>query len=269
MPTALKDAALSGTISYNGFEFSGSGSTPPTYTIEAEPIYDEAERSITHVRYLLDITTIVYGQSESESATQIEQLRQQLSRPGRKLTIADIGFGDTTVESGSSHPDIAWGAKPRVLRLEPIGGMLAWQLHWQCEFQISETSSSGSTSGNWLAFNFSHQYDIDAEGFTSRRVTGYVTLPQSRLADGKPNLVRDIDRVRDRLLVLVPDGFRRVQSKWTESADKSRLDFTIVDEQLRDTPYPSGIVDAKVKYEIKNHGTGFSRFSIDQKNTVV
>ena len=42
---------------------------------------------VTHVRYMLEVTAIVYADSETASGTQIRQLREQLSlaiRPGQR-----------------------------------------------------------------------------------------------------------------------------------------------------------------------------------------
>ncbi len=52
MTTAIKDASLAGNIAYNGFTFGGTGSTPPTYSVRAAPVYDEAQRTVTHVKYV-------------------------------------------------------------------------------------------------------------------------------------------------------------------------------------------------------------------------
>ena len=54
---------------------------------------------------------------------------ETLSRPGRKLRILDVGFGDTTVEQGESHPDVVWGARPQVVSLDPIGGVSLFDVY--------------------------------------------------------------------------------------------------------------------------------------------
>jgi len=258
MTTALKDASLAGTISYNGFTFGGDGSTPPSYSLSGEPVYDEAGRAVTHVKYSLEVTAIVHADSESSAADRMRDVRERLSRPGRALQILDVGLGDTTVAHGENQPDVVWGAKPRVVALTPIGGVLAWQLHWQCEFNVSEPNvASVSRNGggdNWLALNYQMSYAVDSRGFTTRTARGYVQIVCVRRPNGDPSARRTADAARDRLKIAVPHGFRRTQSRWTESKDKSRLEFVVVDEQLRTDAFPPGIVDADVQYQVENQG---------------
>jgi hypothetical protein len=254
--TAIKDAALGGTLVYNGFAFGGDGSTPPTYRLRGSPVYDEAGRAVTHVRYQLEVTTIVYGESEEGCAARMSEVRQRLSRPGRKLEITGLGLGDTVVEREASHPDVVWGAKPRVLALEPVGGTLAWQLHWECEFNVAEPSPAAARAEAWLAFNCETTYALDGDGFTTRTFRGYVHIAATRDKGGDPTARRTADAVRDRLRIAVPAGFRRAKNQWTESADRSRIDFLVVDEELPGDPYPPGIVAADVDYAVETPSLG-------------
>jgi hypothetical protein len=256
--TSLKDATLPGTISYNGYSFGAAGSTPPSYRLRGVPIYDEARRTVTHIAYTLEVETVLYADDENALGTQMRTLREQLSRPGRKLVLTDLGLGDSTIVRSGTHPDVIWGARPRVVSLEPIGGTLAWQLHWSCEFNVREAAAGSAASGQWLAFNYATRYDIDEQGFTTRVISGYVQIVQVREPLGDPLPRRTADEVRDQLRIVVPQNFRRVGSRWTESADKARIDFAITDEELRTDPFPPGIVDAALVYRVENEGEGFA-----------
>jgi len=238
-----------GTISYDGFVFGGSGSTPPTYSIVADPHFDNADRTAGQVRYTLDVATIVYGDSEGDVAQQMQDLRTRLSRPGRRLEIVDLGFGDTTVERGQRYADIVWGAKPRVLRFEPVGGTQAWQLHWQCEFNVTEGATP--RDGYFLALNLRQRFEIDDAGLTTREVAGHAQVAGVRKPNGSPTATSIADQVRDRINIRVPDGFRRAHQRWDESADKTRLDFSIVDRQLSGDPLPAGISDGQIDYQVE------------------
>jgi hypothetical protein len=238
-----------GTVSYDGFVFGESGSTPPTYSVVADPQYDDADRTTSHVRYTLDVTTIVYADSEGGVAQQMHQLRERLSRPGRTLRIEDLGFGDTAVERGGRHADIAWGAKPRLLRFEPIGGTQAWQLHWQCEFNVTEGATP--RAGCFLALNVRQSFEIDDAGLTTREIAGHAQVAGVRKPNGDASVVSIADQVRDRIKVRVPDGFRRARQRWDESTDKTRLDFSIIDRQLPGDPLPTGISDGQIDFEVE------------------
>ena len=258
MPTtSLKDAASTSSIIYDGFHFGGASSTPPSYRLRGEPIYDDAKRTVTHVRYTLEVSTILYADAEEKTAGFAQNARATLSRPGRKLELLDLGLGDTTVEAGASHPDLLWGARPQVIALSPIGGTLAWQLDWQCEFNVSEPGVDGENG--WLAFNFAMAYSIDDHGQTTRTAKGYVQIAQVRGADGRTTVRRSVDAARDRVRIHVPQGFRRLRSHWEESIDKTRLLFEVVDEQLRGDAFPPGIIDGEVEYRLENQGDDFTQ----------
>lgn len=174
--------------------------------------------------------------------------------------------------SDDPSPDLAWGAKPLQVDFTPIGGALAWQVRWKCEFRISERSEFGEQGPSaeqgaepnkfadplhapWLALNFSSTWTMDEVGFTDRKIAGYVQIAQIRGPDGDPNLDRTADRVRDHLAFIVPFGFRRKSSQFTESADRARLDFEIHDEELRSGPFPEGIANASLDYAIATGGS--------------
>ena len=254
--TALKDTSTSAVVQYNGFSFGDANSTPPTYRLHGEPVYDDATRVVTHVRYILELSTLIYADQESDTATWVQQARERLSRPGRRLELRELGLGDTTVDSSGSHPDVLWGARPQTVAFTPIGGTLVWQLDWKCEFNVSEPGSAGQS--NWLAFNLAMEYSVDEQGFTTRTARGYVQIPQRRTSGGGSSGGRSLNDVRRRVRIRVPALFRRLRSTWRESTDRTRLDFEVVDEQLRTGPFPPGIVDGKVDYQLENAGGDFS-----------
>lgn len=258
MPTtSLKDTTSTSSIIYDGFQFGGDSSTPPSYRLRGEPIYDDAKRTVTHVRYTLEVSTILYAAAEDTTAGFVQDARATLSRPGKKLELLELGLGDTTVEAGGSHPDLLWGARPQVIALSPIGGTLAWQLDWQCEFNVSEPGVDGENG--WLAFNFTMAYSIDDHGQTTRTAKGYVQIAQVRGAHGRTTVRRSVDAARERVRIHVPQGFRRLRSHWEESTDKTRLLFEVVDEQLQGDAFPPGIIDGEVEYRLENQGDNFTQ----------
>jgi hypothetical protein len=181
-------------------------------------------------------------------------IREKLSVPGKILKILDVGFGDTTVFDGQSHPDVMWGAKPEVLGLKPIGGTITWELEWRCTFNITECDFA---KDHWFAFNYKTDYSYDDIGFCTRTISGYIQLPVTPNTDRR-KVTETADRLRDRITILTPSNFKRVSSNWSINEDKSIIEFSAVDAELQEDPYPPGIRQMDIDYTIENTAIGFS-----------
>lgn len=244
-----------GTISYGSFVF------PPGrhYRLQAKPVYDRAERAILYVDYTLEVQTWITAADEASESTSVEAAREYLTRPGQTLTITDIGLGGLPT-NGSAVIDLNWGPKPRLVSLEPAGGLLSWELVWTVEFRVSHCVTSAASVGI-VAYNYRAAYSINEEGLTTRQIAGYVEIGQSRAAGGGSGVSRNADQVWEQVRIAVPNGFRRMRTDHALSESKNRLEFAIVDEELTGEAYPAGIVAADVDFELGNIPPGFSRFS--------
>lgn len=270
MNSPLADQPLTGLIRYNGFTFGPPETTPPNLQLVSEPRYDDAGRAVIGIRYTLTLAAYVTDETEPLTAARLEEIRTLLNRPGRELVLTGIGLGDTTISAEGSHGDLIQGPRPRLLELAPVAGTNTWQLKWQCEFEISEPPEA--SSGDWLALNFTARYQIDTRGFTTRTIQGYVQLALVRPEEDAHEIDATADAARDALTFIIPSGFRRVGSTWTESADKSRLEFEVIDRELDHQPFPPGIVEAEVDYELRSsaeqgptvHFSGWMESAADQ-----
>jgi hypothetical protein len=83
-------------------------------------------------------------------------------------------------------------------------------------------------------------------------IRGHVLVAAIRPEEDLHLIETTADEVRENLTFTIPTGFRRASSTWTESADKSRLDFEIIDRELDHQPYPPGIVAAEVDYHLRS-----------------
>lgn len=245
--TAIKDAARGYTLSYGGVDFGPLC----RYRLTGTPEYDPAKRSVVFVRYRLSVTSYEYATTPGELGTNMRTRRRLLMEPGARLAIADIGWGDTNTKT--SHAEMVWGPRPLRADFTPLGGGVCWQLDWECEFCVSECSATDGkirSTRPFIMFNYEAIYSNDDQGFTTRQISGVVTIPQLR---DSTKTLKDIPIAhRDSVIIAVPYGYRRVQSEWRENIAQNQLSFTLRDVQINHDPFPPGIADADIEFAVSS-----------------
>ncbi|MGH7192064.1 MAG: hypothetical protein ACREJM_00855, partial [Candidatus Saccharimonadales bacterium] len=258
-----------GTISYGDYTFS------PLRQVEvsAEMVYDEADRVVTHVKYTLQARRCVvfgalgvsFGQPQNTCNINMRAMQDQLSQEALPLVIRDIGF-DGAINTALGNPaDIIWGPKPRLLNMRPVGGELAWEFDWDCEFNVSRCASPGTLTQNPLmAFNYDWTAVVNEQGLMTRTMSGYFQVPAIR---GQPadslngqKVLFNVDAQWDQITFAVPFGFRRTQNVHTINRAKNRIDFAITDTELTGTAFPAGIVEADLEYSISSQKGGLAEW---------
>lgn len=257
--TAVKDLITGfGEITYNGLTF-----TPlREVKIKSEMMYDDANITVTHVRFLLTVEALVFSDNVANQNSAMANIQNTLAKPGQNLVIVDIGFytGISTAFNGD-EPDLLWGAKPKTLSMEPAGGDLAWNIVWECEFNISLCLGEFSdTNNNFFAFNYEVFYSVDNKGHVTRRISGYFEIAQSRVSGGR-SIIRNLEDYYDRVRFTLPLAFERVNSSRSLSIDRRRLEFSVTDRELQTLPYPDGIVIADVDFDFQNRPPGFQAWT--------
>lgn len=245
-----------GTITYNGVTFNALRQ----YSFRSEPVYDEAGWTVTHHAVTMRLHCWIMSADVATQQTAMGNLHTLLNQPGRRLQISGLGLdGDVdTLPNGAANPDILWGPKPRIVETKPAGGLLAWEFDWEVTYHINrDATASAYVNGHLMAFNWTADYAVDAEGLTTRTIDGYFTVPQRRGASGS-RLVLDtsLEARWNGTNVALPVGFRRISVRRRLSADRIRLDFSIVDQELAGDPFPQGIVDADIEHEFANDPSG-------------
>lgn len=249
MAGIMNEALAGSTVTYNGVQFGGIDasypSTPPEYTVEGTMVYDDANRAVIGVDYTLVVKTVFAAANEGAMSTNAEAVRERLSAPAKELKIQGIGIGFGTI---SRDPN--FGPKPISFKWQPYGES-TWECVWVVQFRVIECLSGAAEQLAWHAFNFETTWQNDFEGQCTRTISGYVEV------DARPGEV-SADRARDRIKIEVPNGFRRINNVWNESADKRRLSFVVVDEQLGGTPYPAGVTLAQGRTSFSSTKRGFA-----------
>lgn len=260
---ALSDAdAGHGTLMYNGYRFGALRN----FRLELTPEYDEAGRALVGNRLTLTVTEVISGTAESTVGTAMLALRRQLTEPGQTLVVADVGFGDMSINGSNvtpalakTHDDIEWGPKPEVVSLQPLGGSVSWELVWTVSAFIRDCPGTTGSGYVFAALNYRTTYGQNYEGLSQRIITGHAILAQTRV-DGGRSIALTPDLLWDRLTIELPIGFRRVNKVSSINEAKTRLDFNIVDEELPGEAPPEYMVDADIDYDAESVPPGFSRW---------
>lgn len=207
----------------------------------------------------------------------VEWLRRRLSQPGRALHIEDIGIGPDLIindpSSSQSYWDVMWGPKPKMVDWQPLGLNRAARVTWECEVAIVQCEdagfhyekegfqdddqgvylsplSSGILPLNILQISYNQTWDINHAGMTTKN---YEAIIQTR-GQINPEDVRAVIDSADHYRIFfepaLQPGFLRTRNYRLDKA-KTKLEITIQDSEVEsDFPYPPGVVEIDVDYQI-------------------
>lgn len=250
MPQFPFNFAATGTLSYNGYTFSGAAETKASET----PVLDDAQRTVVYNEYVFEVTDYISDSNSTDAS--VAKIRQQLTTPAAAFHYDGKGLGPTIAVNvpGGTVWDVAWGPIPKMLEMQLVGNNLGVRFVWRCVVRIPDCKGA-STKVRLLAWNFDASWDISDEGMTQRTITGYAEIPLTRWTNSK-SILDHADRVRVLIAPKRLRGFKRKQT-YTLSKDRRRLNFTITDSEL-DYPYPEGVVKISVKQtlETKDNAAG-------------
>ncbi len=244
--------------SYGDFDFPGESTE--TLRITTISHYDEAGRTIAYMEYLIALRTVVYAASPNgDIVDTMNDIRQVLMSPGNELVYQDRGFGDFEINTATVK-DVKWGPKPKILNWEQWGDNNVAQIEWQVEVCIPECSAA-KYENHVMEYNYRLTDDVDTNGFTTRRVAGYLSIPQTRNGQANRQFKHSADEYRAKIKPTTPERFRPLPMSVTLSLDKCRLDFSFADQEMgRDIP-PPGILRVKANMTAQNpQAMFFNRF---------
>lgn len=250
---AVKDLTTGfGTLSYGGYTFG-----PLRHVkVKIAPEWDRARRTVTKLKWTLDVHAIIHGDSVGNQEANMNALLRVLTEPRLKLTISGIGLDTAiTTDRNGTRPDINWGPKPTLHSLAPVGGDLAWEVNWTVEFETPPyCASANAGAGDPIAFNYTAQYTTDSEGLLTRILSGYVEIAQA--ANGRRPAANP-EAAFDMITFQLPELFRRISCTRFFNEAKNVVEFSIVDQELSDYAYPAGLVECDVDYDFENRPPGF------------
>ncbi len=244
-----------GTLKYNGYTFDGTSKV----TVRIEFVKDEAQRTIIYHKHVITVRATIGGITQSPSGAPIatdetmEDIRARLGEQGAILEFTNRGFGeDLIVNKRGGIFDVKWGPVPEILMWEPIGSNNACEIEWQVTVHVPHCVKGKVRTKGIMATNYEVVFEIDRRGATTRTITGYLEIAQTR---NKRKIPDTADAYRE---VIAPEppagyrvGFERTTSQWNVSKDKSRVDFTVIDRQIPSpNAYPRGAIEISAKHRV-------------------
>lgn len=230
-----------------------------TIGLDMTAVWDQAGRTIIYVRTTLTIRTVVYSSNIGDVDNTIATLRQALMTPCGPLVWSGKGGGTITANVvGNPSRDVMYGPKPQYFRVSKIH-QLASAIEWQVVVCLPFQCVMPDYQGMPLEVNFKLGFRIDESGWTTRTYSGHMIIAVTR---DSPTEIALSDNADDYRNLIVPDpltNFRRMNQDYTVDEAKSRLDFTVVDQEMGRNIPPPGIISVKASDEHSTSGLGMSK----------
>lgn len=236
---------------YNGYAFPGGTATE----LVVRPVSSEDGRTIKYSIITISATWYVQSATSSEQESKVTDIIKSLQKQGGSYRYQLHGVGEIT--GYGEDRDVAWGPRPGDVKIRPLGPLAA-MLRW--ELQIAYPQCDRGAGLLFTEYYYSISFSIDAAGYTSRRISGGIEIPQTRM-DGNIRRVRkSVDEFYDQIVPAELPGFTRVSKERNVSNNRSKLTFNFVDEEQKDTP-PANIVAAEGSFRIQSFPRVLSRYS--------
>lgn len=255
LPASASNLTALGTLRYNTYEF---GPTAQVVKFQSTPEYDEAGRAVIYLTHTLTVKDRLAVLPGSTLDTIIAETRKQLMEPGGALLYQNRGGGNFEINSGPQK-DVKYGPHPRDFDYRILGRGIAAEITWTVETCVPFCLDDAATRYEFaiMALNYTVEYSIDALGYTTRTIAGYVEIPATRRSVSDRTLPDHVDLYYERVIPDVPPGFRRTAHPRTISQDKRRMDFTHVDEEMPPQILPVGVTEAEATHNARASGKGF------------
>lgn len=251
-----------GTLSYNGWTFAGPRVST---TLDVRPERESSGRHVTHLVFTLNVVAYItddsngVGGSGGDAGNVVATIQDLLTEDGGALVCTGMGYGNISVNGGSTDRDIAWGPKPKLISMIPVGSSGCIELNWQVEWSANRCSGGSSQLfgqlGEVISATYGMRYSMDHAGLTTRTIRGEFRMAINRATVGGGPVAKTADELRDRLDFPPLVNFKRESQEWELSEDKSRLNFTITDRELpSDNGYPVGVASISATHTVSAEG---------------
>ncbi len=249
MPVSIPIPANRAPISYGNVQFDAATETT---AFDFKVVPTEDGRWVKHVEVSITLRAYVTTSTDPNDTTdaQMNQLRQTLQTPGLEF-IYTSGAGSFHVNGNSPKKDINFGPKPQLLRFKSLGNSKAAKIYWSVLVTLAECPHDVYIGIK--EFNHKLAWTI-TRGLTRRTITGFVEIMNGFTAPGQ-RITRDCaDAYRNVVSTIpIPNGFHRLNPQtYNLSGNRSRLDFTLIDESLPNYNVPPpGTLSAKFSHAVQ------------------
>lgn len=249
MATTLT-GANAGTVSYGSFTFDPV--TTETISVQLRPMQDHAKRTIIYVEETFTIRTVLYSTQPATVDNRIRAACRTLTSQGDKFIYKNKGFGTDYDININGRKDVIWGPVPKIVSLKPMADKYAWELIWTVTVAIPECNAAKYENAI-MEWNYMVDYSKDRYGYTTRTVSGYLAIPQTRTTQNDRKLKKSADEYREQIRPATPEGFRPGTDRVILSEDKCRLQFSFIDVQMPSkNALPTGVIDATMSMSWEN-----------------
>lgn len=241
------------TISYNGWEFPAESHTEG---VSVRPVYDSAGRTVKYNVYSFTIRVMIAGGPTSEI---VQSARRRLTKPGAAFQFSGVGMDMAINVTGVR--DVVWGPKPQELSFRPLGGGNACELVWHVETAIPDCKNAQYRFAA-MEYAYTATFQTDRAGYTTRTITGHLTIPNNRAGVEGRKLTDSPDQYREQVVPQLLPGFRRVYGPFTISEDRTRLDFSVSDEEMKGKNIPPPYVtDIRASAVVSSSQKGLAQWA--------
>src|SRR3990167_2729561 len=166
-----------GELTYNGYTFDGA----THIDVASEPVRDEADRTVVYKRITITVDAIVTA-STAGAATDstLEDIHVRLSHDGQKLVFKNKGFDRNLTVNAGKVRDVMFGPKVGVLQWKAVGRSEAANVKWQVITCVAACGAQGKHTG-LMTINYEADYTIGPRGETTRVLSGYIQIAQTRV----------------------------------------------------------------------------------------
>lgn len=241
-------------VYYNGWVFD------PLYRskMRGRVIYDDAGIIPVCTEFELSVQAMVTSAGPPNGTNiNIATMRQQLQTAGAELRYSNKGMATSLVinaAAGGGLRDVRHGPRPVTFEFVPVGDANAAMVTWAVTFCIPEDCSSPVTSGRPMACNWDQDFSLDANGYTTMRIAGYIEIPMSRATAASRTFPDQADAYRERIYPSPPAGFRPVERSFHLSADRKRLDFSLTFQEIPNDGLPVYCTSANGSHSVRPAG---------------
>lgn len=239
-----------GLVTYNGYVFSAY---LETLGISVTPVEDEAKRTVIYNVYKFSLRDYIAGRNIDYA---VSRARILLTKNGCPFTYINKGVGAFNVNIGSAR-DVAWGPKVTNFTIKPKGDKSAHEIRWDVEVAVPDCPAANFAFAP-MEFNFRLEFGINKNGYTTRTYSGFIRVPAT--GGGFRELPDTADNYRELISPTALPGFRRIPGTFTLDYAKTRLDFSIVDQEFAGPAPPPGITDVECTHSVQSTEAGLIRW---------
>ncbi len=235
-----------------------------TLDVAATPVYSACGRLVIYTVHTITMRAIV-GQANQTAGTTTDgdmaTMRAVLMQSGGEMHYEMVGYGPIVVNVPAAGPSIGstgtiraveWGPRPQRLVWKPMGQQAA-ELTWTVQVALACEPTGPQQAQGILEWCWKWGVTLDQSGYGTRTYSGFARVGGTINPDSPRTLTDQADRLREQVLAKMPtpSGFRRVSQRFDLDESKTRLDFSVSDQEAGPAYPPAGVVVISASHSLE------------------